>query len=173
MADQESILERHLVSKGSAKPIYRDSHDRRHYSPNSEYRFNNDVPNRLLEQTRLSILNWNPGPRRGKEGAIEKHIAEKWHRIALQDAIEYLQHEYLTSHFHVTHYAECAILFNKDTFHHDIKVSSIYLHDTGTGAPTKKRKASKALLIRVRDRVGDFSAVVCCSCLFVSRLHAL
>ena len=58
--------------------IYRDSHDWRHSSPNPEYRFNNDVPNRLLEETRLSILNWNPGLRRGKEGAIEKHIAVKW-----------------------------------------------------------------------------------------------
>ena len=65
----------------------------RRYSPSPEDRFNNNVPNRLLEQTRLSILNWNPGPRRGKEGAIEKHIAEKWHIIALQEAIEYLQRE--------------------------------------------------------------------------------
>ena len=33
----------------------------------------------------------------------------------------------------VTHYAGCAILFNKDTVHLDIKVSSIYLHDTWNG----------------------------------------
>ena len=43
----------------------------------------------LREQRRLSILSWNPGPWRGKEGAIEKHIAVKWHNIALQEAIEY------------------------------------------------------------------------------------
>ena len=71
MNDPELILERHLVSKSGAVPIFRNSHDRRHSSTNQEYRFNNDVPNRLLEQTRLSILNWNPGLRRSKEGAIE------------------------------------------------------------------------------------------------------
>ena len=50
MADPESTLERHLVRKGGAKPINPDSHDRRHCSPDPEYRFHNDVPNRLLEQ---------------------------------------------------------------------------------------------------------------------------
>ena len=63
MTDPELILERHLVSKSGAMTIYRDSHDRRHSSPNPEYRFINDVPNRLLEQTRLSILNWRTSTR--------------------------------------------------------------------------------------------------------------
>ena len=111
-----------------ANPIFREAQDRRHSSPNPEYRNNNDVPDWLREQRRLSILCWNPGLRRGKEGAIEKHIAGKSHIIALQEALEYLHHEFLTSHFHVTHYAGCAVLLNKDTS--DIKVSSVYLHDT-------------------------------------------
>ena len=75
----------------------------------------------------------NPGPWRGKEGAIEKHIAVKWHVIALHEAIEYLQHDCLTSHFYVTHYAGGAVLFNKNTFHSDIKVTSVYFHDTRDG----------------------------------------
>ena len=54
------------------------------------------VPNRFLEQTRLSILSWNPGPRHKKT-----HCGE-------MAAIEYLQHECLTNHFYVTHYAGCA-----------------------------------------------------------------
>ena len=33
----------------------------------------------------------------------------------------------------MTHHAGCAVLFNKDTFYPDIKVSSIYLHDTRNG----------------------------------------
>ena len=37
MVDPASILERHLVRKGSAMPIYRGSHDRRHSSPNLKY----------------------------------------------------------------------------------------------------------------------------------------
>ena len=77
-----------------------EAQDRRHSSPHPEYRFHNDVPNRLTEHRRLSIQSWNPGPRR-----------VKWHMIALQEAIEYLEHEYLTSHFHVTHYGGCAVLF--------------------------------------------------------------
>ena len=64
-----------------------------------------------------------------KEGAIEKQIAVKWHTNTLQDAIEYMDHEFLTTRFHVTHCGGCAILFNKDALFPDIKVSSIYLHD--------------------------------------------
>ena len=33
----------------------------------------------------------------------------------------------------MTHYGRCAILFNKDTFLSDIKVTSVYLHDTRDG----------------------------------------
>ena len=44
--------------------------------PKPEY-CDNSVPNRLLEQTRL--LSWNPGTRRGREGAIEEHIAIESH----------------------------------------------------------------------------------------------
>ena len=62
------------------------------FPPKPEYRFDNSVPNLSLEQTRLSILSWNPGPRRGREGAVEEHVAVKWHVIALQEPIEYLQH---------------------------------------------------------------------------------
>ena len=50
--------------------------------------------------------------------------------MTLHEAIEYLEHEYFTNRFYVTHYGGCAILFNKDTFHQDIKVASVYLHDS-------------------------------------------
>ena len=72
--------------------------------------------NRLPVQKRLSIYNWNPGPRRGKEDAFEKQIAG-WHIITLQEASEYVDRDILTGRFHVTHYAGSAILFNKDTFY--------------------------------------------------------
>ena len=83
----------------------------------------------ITEQTRPSVKNWNPGPRRGKGGAIERHVAGKRHIITLQEAIEYLEHDFLTNRFHVTHYGGCAVLFNRDIFFSDIKVSSICLHD--------------------------------------------
>ena len=78
-------------------------------------KFDTSRPNQLLEQTRISILNWNRGPRRGTPGTIETHIAGKWHIIALQDATEYLRHENLTNRFQISHYAGCAVLFNKDS----------------------------------------------------------
>ena len=46
------------------------------------------MPNRLTEQRRFRFYSWNPGPRREKEGAIEKHVAGKWHIIALQEATD-------------------------------------------------------------------------------------
>ena len=84
---------------------------------------------RSIVQRRLSIYNWNLGPLREKEDAFEQQIAGKWHIITLQEASEYVDHELLTNRFHVTHYAGCAILFNKNTFYPNIDVKSIYLHD--------------------------------------------
>ena len=95
------------------------------------------VPNRSPVQKRLSIYNWNPGPRRGREGAIEKQIAGKWHIITLQEAIEKVDHELLTNRFHVTHYGGCAVLFSWDTFLPDIKVKSIHLDDVRHDLPDK------------------------------------
>ena len=126
-------MKRYLVEGEGANPAFREAPVRKHSPSNEEYRFDTDVPNRLTEQKRLSIYNWNPGPRRGKQEAIEKHTAGKWHIITLQDAVEYLDRDYLTNRFYVTHFGGCAVLFNKDTFHPDIKVSSVYRHDTGDG----------------------------------------
>ena len=113
--DFVTTLSRHTVHVAA----FREAPARKHSTSCQEYHFNNDMPNRLTEQKRLSVYNWKPGPRRGKEGAIVKHIAEKWHIITLQEAIW----------FHMTHCGGCAILFTKDTFFTDIKVTSIYLHD--------------------------------------------
>ena len=101
--DPENTLRRHIVDVKGANVVFREALARNHSPSCQEYPFNNDVPNRLTEQKRLSIYNWEPGPRRGKEGAVEKHIAGKWHIITLQEAIEYLDHEFLTNRFHVTH----------------------------------------------------------------------
>ena len=50
----------------------------------------------------------------------ERQIAGMWHITTLQEASEYVDHELLANRFHVTHYAGCAILFNKDTFYPNI-----------------------------------------------------
>ena len=61
-------------------------------------------------------------------GAIGKQLAGERHIIKLQEAAEYLEFQFLTTRFHVTHYGG-AILFNMDAFLSDIKVMSIYLHN--------------------------------------------
>ena len=50
--------------------------------------------------------------------------------MTLQEAFDYVEHEILHERFHVTHFAGCAVLFNKDTCYPDISVKSINLHDT-------------------------------------------
>ena len=121
-----------MTNKGNAAPVFREAFEKTCLSSPPEYRFTSR-PTWLLEQTRISILSWNSGPRRGTPGAIEKHIAGKWHIIEVQEAIEYLQHDSLTNHFHISHHAGCAVLFNKDTFYPDVGVSSVYIHDTKNG----------------------------------------
>ena len=120
---------RHVAGNNAHVAGYRKAAERRMPAPQSEYQYDTNAPNRQLEQTRLSIFSRNPGPRRGTPGDIDKHIAGIRHIIALQEAIEYLQHECLTEHFYATHFAGCAILFNKDTYHSDLQVSSVYIHD--------------------------------------------
>ena len=98
---------------------------------------NKHFATRSVVQRRLSIYNWNPGSRRGREDAFEKQIAGRWHIITLQEASEYVEHELLTNRFHVTHHAGCAILFSKDTFYSNVDVKSIYLYDTRRDLPNQ------------------------------------
>ena len=74
-SDRETILMRHIVDVTRAYAAFREALARRHSPSCQGYHFGKDIPNRSTEQTRLSICNWNPGPRRGKEGALERHIA--------------------------------------------------------------------------------------------------
>ena len=114
---------------------FREASGRRPAASSQTNRVSKKLSNRSLVQKQLSIYNWNPGPRRGKEDAYEKQIAGRWHVITLQEAAEYVDHDLLTGRFHVTHYAGCAILLNKDTFYPNIDVKSIYLHDTRRDLP--------------------------------------
>ena len=101
-ADPNDTSERPLVDVRKAFAEYREASVRRQEAPSQEYFFVSSVPNRSSVHQRLSVYNWNPGPRRGKEGAIEKQIAGKWHITTLQEAIDCVDHELLTNRFHVT-----------------------------------------------------------------------
>ena len=102
LADSVTLFERNQSSSSQSKSV------NKYFSSQSPV------------QKRLSIYNWNPGPRRGKEDAFEKQIAGKWHIVTLQEASDYVEHDILQERFHVTHFAGCAIFFNKDTFNPDI-----------------------------------------------------
>ena len=129
----QQILAEHVVDLHRVVADFRDAFERIQSLSSQSYGVNKFFCSQAPVQKRLSIYNWNPGPRRGKEDAIEKQIARKWHIITLQEASEYVEHDILQERFHMTHFAGCAILFNKDTFYPDISVKSIYLHDTRGG----------------------------------------
>ena len=95
-AEPNTTLERHVVDVRKALAEYREASARRHDTLAQEYYFDSSVPNRSSVHKRLSIYNWNPGPRRGREGAIEKQIAGKWHVTTLQEALEYVDLDLLT-----------------------------------------------------------------------------
>ena len=128
----EEILGEHVVDIHRIAADFRDAFERIQTSSSQSYGVNKYFSSVSCaeRERRLSVYNWNPGPRRGTEDAIEKQIAGKWHLITLQEASHYVEHEILHEHFHVPHFAGRAVLFNKDTFYPDISVKSIYLHDT-------------------------------------------
>ena len=151
VSDAAATRNCHIVNKSARgiAPAFRKASEKKSMLDNSK-------PNRQLEQTRISILSWNPGPRRGTPGAIEKHIAGKWHIIAPEEAVEYLQHEYLTTHFYISHFAGCGILFNKDTFHSDLRVSSVFVYNTKSGQQVIKEGQNGCVLQAATSR-GDFA----------------
>ena len=87
-ADPDDTSERHMVDLRKAFAEFREASVRRQEASPQEYLFDSSIPNRSPVQKRLSVYNWNLGPRRGKEGAIEKRIVGKRHIITLQEAIE-------------------------------------------------------------------------------------
>ena len=82
--DPDATLVRHMVDVQEATADFREASERRHDTSSQAYRFNKKLSNRSLVHKRLSIYNWNPGPRRGKEGPrpivhhlISSHLMER------------------------------------------------------------------------------------------------
>ena len=124
MSPHEVLVQR-MVDIQRATADFREASERRPATSSQTNRVNKHFASRSLVQKRLSIYNWDPGPRRGKEDPFEKQIAVRWHVITLQEASDYVDHDILAGRFHVTDNAGCAILFNKDTFYTNIDVKSI------------------------------------------------
>ena len=146
--DPHDTLVHHMVDVLKATADFRVGSERRHDASSQTKRFSKKLFNRSPVEKPLSIYNWNPGPRRGKEDAFEKQIAGSWHVIILQEASEHVDHDFLTGRFHVTHYAGCAILFNKDTFLSNIDVKSIYLHDTRRDLPDQAMEGDQGRVMQ-------------------------
>ena len=143
------ISAEHVVDIDKVVADFRDAFARKQSSSCQTYCVNKYFSHQVIVQRRLSIYNCNPGPHRGREDAFEKQIAVKWYTVTLQEASDYVDHDILQERFHVTHYAGCAILFNKDTFHPDINIKSIYLHDTRRGLPDQIIEGEQGWVLQV------------------------
>ena len=95
--DQNTI--RRLHNRGNQVPAFSVAHERRAVAPQPCSNLDRAACDLLLDQTRISISSRHPGPRRGTPGAIENHIAGRWHVIALQESVEHLQHDYVARQF--------------------------------------------------------------------------
>ena len=71
------ILAEHVVDIHKVLADFRDAFERNQSSSSQTHGVNKYFSSQSLAQRRLSIYSWNPGPRRGKEDAFEKQIAEK------------------------------------------------------------------------------------------------
>ena len=122
------VLAEHVVDIHRIEADFRDAFERIQSSSSQTLGINKLFSSQSPTQRRLSI--YNSGPLRLTEDAIENKIAGKWNIVTLQEASDFVEHKILHVRFHVTHFAGCAIHFNKDTFFPDISVESIYIHDT-------------------------------------------
>ena len=100
-----------------------------------------------------------------KKMPLRNKIGGKWQIITLQEASDYVDHEVLTNRFHVTHFAGCEVLFNKDTFYPNVDVKSIYLHDTRRDLPDQGMGFKKVFFHVphfVDHRLAARSSLQCC-----------
>ena len=133
--DPHEVLVRHIVDVQKATADFREASEMRPATSSQTNRFNKNISNRSPVQKRLSIFNWNPGPDAEKKMPSKSRLQAGGMSLPCRKHLNMSIHDILTGRFHVTHYAGCAILFNKDTFYTNIDVKSIYLHDTGRDLP--------------------------------------
>ena len=79
--DPHEALIQHMVDIQKATADFREASERRPAAPSQTKRANKHFSTRSPVHKRHSIYNWNPRPRRGKEGAFEKQVAGRWHLL--------------------------------------------------------------------------------------------
>ena len=70
-ADPETILRRHVVDARGLYPAFREEPARRYGPSSQQCQLNDEVPNRLTEQRRLSVYNWTMRNLKSWEGGEE------------------------------------------------------------------------------------------------------
>ena len=90
------VLVQHMVDIQRATADLRETSERRPATSTQTNRVNKHFSTVSLVQKRLSIYNWNPGPRRGKEDAFEKQIpvdgiSLPWRRQLCMSTMTFLQ----------------------------------------------------------------------------------
>ena len=73
----DEILTEHVVDIQRIQADFRDALERIQASSSQASGVNKFFSSQSLMQKRLSVYNWNPGPRRGGADDIEKQIAGK------------------------------------------------------------------------------------------------
>ena len=77
--DRRALGRRHMAVKECTRASFSQAAPRRAWAP-QPHSVDRAASAPVSEQTRrLSVLSWNPGPKRGTLGAIEQHIAGPWH----------------------------------------------------------------------------------------------
>ena len=78
-SDPETILQRHIVDAKGANPSFREAATRKQSPSNEEYRFDADVPNRLIEQKKAEHLQLEPTTSTWKRSHRKTHCKEAAH----------------------------------------------------------------------------------------------
>ena len=136
-SDAAETRSRHFAnsSPSGTAPVFRKASEKKSMSQLLEYQFDNSKPNRQQEQTRISILSWSPGPRRGRGTPVllRNKLRVNGTLLLCKNPLNSCSTNTLPTHFYVSHFAGCAILYNKDTISSDLLGSSVYIHDRKSG----------------------------------------
>ena len=102
---------------------------------------------RMHQQCRLSVLQWNPGPARKKHTNIIAATCGRFHAVILLEASDHVPH--ITDQFIAyTGNTDLAILLNKDTFEPDPTVLAFRENSTSKGTRGMVLLIVRALLHR-------------------------
>ena len=86
------ISAEHVVGIQKVEADFRDAFERNQSSCSQTYGVNKYFSTCAEEAQHPQLESW---PRRGKDDAFEKQIAEKWHVVTLQEGSDYVEHDIL------------------------------------------------------------------------------